>query len=124
MRSVFLSVLACTLLTACTSYEAGDSCEGETSALCDSKTQALFCDNGSLRAVECRGPAGCVEGDDSVVCDFTNARAGDACPNDVANQAQCNAGNANEALRCTSNVWTVVACKACAVQGGQVVCQP
>jgi hypothetical protein len=119
-RLLLLSVLA--LVTACGSPEVGDSCSPENSGTCSDSTTALFCESGTLKAYDCRGPGGCVSNNDRVTCDVTRARAGDLCPKSVEGQGQCNSANANQALLCTGGRWTAQACNACAVQGGQVVC--
>ena len=120
-RIVFVTLF---VLSACSSPQVNDPCEPENSLVCDSSTVALFCEGGRLRAVECRGPGGCLEGSDRVSCDLTRARAGDACPKGAENTAQCDVGDANRALKCVAGTWTAQACTACAVQGGNVVCQP
>lgn len=109
-------------LTACGTPEAGDLCRPEHSFRCSSTTEALVCERGTLRAVPCRGPDGCVESKESLVCDVTRARADDACPRSYELQAQCDASNTNRALICRSGTWTAEACNACAFRDGTVAC--
>jgi predicted small secreted protein len=126
-KLVSLAVLSLSLaLTACgnTDPAAGDDCTPENSAVCDGTAAALFCEGGQLRAVKCSGPGGCTSSASTVSCDFSRAQPGDACPRQNESHAQCFAGNADQGLICRSGVWTVAACKGCAVQGGSVVCQP
>lgn len=117
-----LVVLALFTLAACGSPEAGDACSPENALTCSSGTEVLACEGGKLRAASCRGPAGCVEGSNQVVCDATRAQAGDSCLKAHESQAQCMNGDANRALVCRTGTWTAQACNSCAVQGGNVVC--
>jgi hypothetical protein len=112
-------------LSACSSDpQAGDDCDKEDTLTCSSTTEALFCESGAFRAIPCRGTAGCTESSTQGTCDVSRARAGDACPKSIAGKAQCDVSNANQGLLCTNGVWTAEACKGCAVQAGNVVCQP
>jgi hypothetical protein len=75
------AVLASLCLAQCGSPEEGDPCQLPT---CQDKSTALFCDDGRLRAVPCRGPSGCFTqnlGDVlEFVCDVSFNRTGDPCP--------------------------------------------
>jgi len=120
-----LAILAVALsLVACSSPEAGDTCSPDGSGTCSSNTEALFCESGTLRAIPCSGATGCIDDNDRVACDFSRALAGQACPRAVENQGQCATGQPDNALVCTSGTWTTRTCKGCALQGGNVVCQP
>lgn len=99
-------VLAAFALTACSGpLEAGDPCTPEGGVSCSNSTLALTCEGGIARAIECRGPAGCIADGEKAACDFSKARAGDSCPKANENQGQCDAGNPNQLLRCTSGTW-------------------
>jgi hypothetical protein len=124
-RVLVLAVTAFLALAGCgTSNSAGDSCSEENSGSCSSSTEALFCNDGTFRAVPCSGPSGCTQGDKQFVCDFSRAKPGEACPKSVENSAQCDVNNANQALKCSSGTWQAQACKSCAVQSGTIVCAP
>jgi hypothetical protein len=111
-------------LAACGKPQVGDSCEANTGA-CESTTEALFCESSKLRSIDCNGPLGCSESTSGqVACDFSRARAGDSCPAANENTAQCYNGSPDQGLLCKGGVWTAQACKGCAVQNNQVVCQP
>jgi hypothetical protein len=109
-------------LSACGSASAGDSCSPENSATCSSNTEALWCEQGKFRAVPCSGANGCSETNGQLACDFSRAKAGDACPANTEGKAQCATGFADQALKCTSGTWTALTCKSCSVQNGQVTC--
>jgi hypothetical protein len=111
-------------LAACGKPQAGDSCSANT-ATCESNTEALLCESGTYRAIDCNGPLGCVVSTSgSVSCDYSRARIGDACPTAEEGLGQCHAANANELLLCQKGTWRALECKSCAVQGSNVVCQP
>ncbi len=109
-------------LTACGKVGAGDDCSPDNSATCSSTAEALWCENGKLRAIPCSGPSGCTETTGRLTCDFSRAQAGDACPASSENKSQCAVGNPDEALRCTAGTWTAYACTGCAVQNEQLTC--
>ena len=119
-----VTLLVSLSLTACGKVEAGDDCAPDNSATCSSTSEALWCENGKLRAIPCSGPSGCTETNGGLTCDFSRAQAGDACPATSENKGQCAVGNPDEALRCTSGTWTAVTCQGCSVQNGQITCIP
>lgn len=124
MSKFLLVPLALALsLIGCAKAEAGDPCDAGQGQ-CESSSSALLCDNGKLRLFQCRGSAACVDTTTKDVCDFGSFLAGDACPAEVEGKAQCDTANANQALKCTSGTMQAQACKACALQSGNIVCQP
>jgi hypothetical protein len=104
--------------------EAGDDCEPENAGECANDTEVLVCNGGVLRAVPCRGPSGCTESSEQVVCDFSGARSGDACPRGSEGQALCSAGNPNLALLCLSGTFQAQTCEECVQQDGEILCAP
>ncbi|WP_224243546.1 hypothetical protein [Hyalangium gracile] len=122
---LLMAALCLALSTACGSDpEAGDSCSvGE--GYCQSSSEALVCDGGSLKLLNCRGANGCSKDDDGdATCTFGDFRAGDPCLSTQENAAQCDASNANQLLRCSGGSMKAEACKGCAVQSGTITCQP
>ncbi len=125
MKVVLPALVLLLAVAACTATpEAGEECDQEGAGVCETSALWLQCDGGKYRAIPCRGPAGCTEGSSQLVCDTSKARAGDACPSSQQNLGQCDASNANSALVCRAGTWAAAACKACAVQGDAIVCQP
>lgn len=90
---------------------------------CDSATSAISCEGGFAMAVPCRGTGGCLSDGSKSLCDM-RAASGDGCPSSANGRAQCDVANANQAFTCTSRVWKTLACRACGVTGGTVVCAP
>lgn len=112
------------LLASCGSPKVGDACAtSDGTGVCESSSVALVCEAGRLRAVPCKGAAGCIADSARFSCDL-RAVAGDACPRSVEAQAQCDSADANSGLKCTSGAWRAEACKACRLQGGQIMCDP
>jgi hypothetical protein len=120
-----LPLLLATLLTACSEPKAGDLCETISDSLCSTSSEALLCDSGSLTAIPCRGPMGCSKTTSGeLLCDFSGAHIGDACPFSAETQAQCDVGDGNRALQCRATLWRAIDCRNCAEQNSQLICVP
>lgn len=116
-------VVVVALVGACSADpQAGDECEQENSGGCESDSVALFCEDGRLRAIPCSGAGGCTENSSQFVCDFSKAKAGEACRKANEDQVQCDVSNANQLLRCVSGIWKAETCKECSTEGNQLVC--
>jgi hypothetical protein len=116
-----LAVLCFLVVAACgTDPAPGEACTGGIA--CMSATTALFCEGGTFKAIECRGPAGCIAGDTTAACDVTRSRAGEACPKQSEGAGMCDAGNANQLIKCEAGTWKSSACNGCFTQGTQVMC--
>ena len=117
-----LALIALCCLTACGAFKEGAACTTEDSGGCEDSSTALLCEGGSLHAYKCRGMGGCSSSDGTAVCDFSASVVGEACPKRYDSKALCDSHDANGLLLCTDGLWTAHACKACSVQGGNVIC--
>jgi hypothetical protein len=119
-----LPVLLLALTTGCPPPAPGAPCDpGE--AHCSDFNEGLFCEEGRLRALECRGPQGCsTYPTGRVICDHTISLSGDPCLATAEGEKQCNRANANELIVCRSGTWMEEACKGCVQEGSTITCQP
>lgn len=109
----------------CNPTEAGDDCDDESVAICESDHVALFCDDGVFKAVQCRGDSGCSSNSSRAICFFGPFQVGDACPNESERETQCDPSNPNQALQCSSGTVKVIPCNACEVRADRgVYCLP
>jgi hypothetical protein len=109
----------------------GLECTGD--AVCtDDPKSSLFCElNPSFPAgpsklfvqYSCKGANGCTSNSSTVVCDFTGATPGDACPVLERDRGVCRA-DAGSLLKCADAGWREIACPntSCRVQGTSVLC--
>lgn len=118
-RAAMIAVAAMAL--GCGTAKSGDACSGSGGDCADDVT-ALFCQSGRLASIPCKGEGGCISDGVQVQCNI-RAVAGDACLESSEGKAQCDAGDADKALRCTSGTWQSSACHGCYVQNGLVMCQ-
>lgn len=118
-------ILLCFALGCAGSPTEGDSCSQENTATCekDNKSQ-LVCEGGRLKSYPCPGPAGCTSNGSSVVCDNSNATAGQLCPRSNEGRATCTSADPRVQLTCTNGVLVSRTCTTrCVETGGQVACQ-
>ncbi|HVY25861.1 MAG TPA: hypothetical protein VHB79_04890 [Polyangiaceae bacterium] len=92
---------------------------------CSGAKSALSCIGGAAKAIECRGPDGCVESGGAARCDNTLARTGDAC--DEEHDFAC-ALDRKAALECQAGVFRVVTSytgiAGCELKGDEIECEP
>ena len=60
-------------------HSVGERCAGDGALVCTEPGAALLCRNGSLAAMPCRGPKGCVDSGDNSICDDSLLDDGDVC---------------------------------------------
>ncbi|HLT28920.1 MAG TPA: hypothetical protein VK013_02685 [Myxococcaceae bacterium] len=120
--SPFALVLVSLIFSACGSVQAGDSCERAEEGLCDSDTAALICQGGTFTEIPCRGAGGCLTtDDDGFICNIKPV-AGDACPQVMEGQGQCDETNENQLLKCEQGTWAAMECNGCFVSDSSVMC--
>jgi hypothetical protein len=105
------------VLSGC-SIEEGDACEPPRGE-CVGSSEALLCVDREIRRLSCRGPSACAAIGESVRCDQSHAREGDACAGGVA----CTADGASF-LVCTDGVFSRGAdCPTgCVIEGDRATC--
>ena len=119
---LLLPLLASFLLPAC-GPTAGDECSGG-GYLCSGEKEALECRNGMWRALPCKGSLGCAELSDSIRCDMSGNRGGDACAASAEGRGLC-ASDGRTLLECRMGLLVEVKqCGTCSMSNTQVVCQP
>jgi hypothetical protein len=119
-KSFALGLLLCAL-GAC-KPGVGSSCD-KGDARCVDRGRALACQDGKFIETPCRGPGGCTLAGESVTCDVTHNRLGDACTTDDEGAASC--AGADRMLLCRGGSYTFVPCRGplgCADQGGRAFC--
>jgi hypothetical protein len=124
LKRFMLPLALCLAVIAC-KPAAGDDCDDANTGTCESDTEALFCDGGKYKLIHCRGANGCIETKDKeFICEQGNFRAGDPCLSSQENMGMCDASNANQRVVCRGGTVQADTCKGCAIQSGQIVCQP
>ncbi len=103
--------------------KAGDKCSAGQAACSDGKT-ALFCANGTLATMSCRGATGCNANGENIDCDNSVASESDGC-NTVGDVA-CTDDH-KSALECTADFKFKIGetCKGpggCAIKGESITC--
>jgi hypothetical protein len=94
---VFIAILA----VGC-KPKVGATCKIDKKEVCNEKT-ALVCHSNSWQEMACRGPKGCIAGDEAE-CDQSVARAGDIC--NVENNVTCSEDK-KASLVCKDKKWTL-----------------
>jgi len=108
------------VLAACGGPAPGDSCS-TNGFLCATENSAMECRLGTWRELPCRGPQGCrVEGD-TVSCDMSLNREGDACAATTEGAGICESSGF-AALQCRQGTLIRTPCTTCTVSGEQVLC--
>jgi hypothetical protein len=123
------AVLFSSLLLACGTPRAGESCN-VSGFLCESSASALECVGGTWVSLPCKGANGCSREGDVVKCDMTGNAEGDNCASSAFGKGLCTADGLGT-LECrqdpaTSQLKLVKTntCRSCTVNGNQVICQP
>jgi hypothetical protein len=119
--ALFMLLLAASVV-ACGKKKVGGKCaEGETS--CADPTSALYCLDGKLAAMSCRGTLGCTGAPGDITCDNNAALESDGC--DKEKDLACTVDKKNE-LRCRSNKFAIASTcrgpKGCAFEGNTLHC--
>jgi len=103
----------------------GGKCAQHGKATCENPWGALYCFDGVLERVTCRGPQGCVPDGDGVLCDDAIAAERDLCMLASVGNHAC-APDGREAVVCEAKGYVAWrACrgpKGCAVSTGRVEC--
>ena len=105
------------------SKKVGDSCSSGVK-VCADKDKALFCVDGKLLEMACRGPAGCADAKDEVFCDNKVAAEKDGCDQGLSALA-CTMDKKSE-LRCKANKFVLTStCRGpggCTFEGTTLKC--
>ena len=105
------------------SKKVGDSCSSGVK-VCADKDKALFCVDGKLLEMACRGPAGCADAKDEVFCDNKVAGEKDGCDQGLSTLA-CTMDKKSE-LRCKANKFVLTStCRGpggCTFEGTTLKC--
>lgn len=121
-RVLFPLWLGFLLLPACGAKE-GDACKGAVFT-CSSEKEALECRDSKWRTLPCRGPAGCDESGDTIICDMANNGDGDACAASAEGKGLCTA-DAKAVLECRMGTLVQTrTCGTCTQDGARVLCKP
>lgn len=119
---LFPLLLGSLLLPAC-GAKAGDACKGAVYT-CASEKEALECSSSVWRALPCRGPGGCSESGQNVICDLVGNVNGDACASSAEGKGLCTA-DGRAVLECRQGTLVQTrTCGTCTQGSTQVTCQP
>jgi hypothetical protein len=103
----------------------GGKCAQHGKVTCEDPWGALYCFDGVLERVTCRGPGGCVPDGDGVACDDAIAAEGDLCMMASIGNHACTP-DGHEAVVCEAKGYvgwrTCRGPKGCAVASGRVEC--
>jgi hypothetical protein len=117
-------VTALLVVAACDDKGApGDPCK-PTDAQCLDPHTELACESGVLVAAPCKGPKGCRETGQELLCDFSENEAGDRCARSDEGAAQCRPSH-TERIRCTGGAYVIEPCRGddgCHTAAGKVLC--
>lgn len=121
MRSILVAAALC--LSACGGPNAGDACTPNGAMACGDSDEGFECRGGSLKAIPCKGPGGCVASSTRVSCDTSGNIAGDGCATSQEGTAFCSVANSKQMLTCSSFILRATDCpSACVISGGKVGC--
>jgi hypothetical protein len=103
--------------------KAGGSCSQEDAATCADKDTMYACEDGKYREIPCRGPTGCASNGSTVVCDYSAAQAGDACPHSSEGTGTCTTVDSHVRLKCTNGRFVSETCVSpCSTVNGTTIC--
>jgi hypothetical protein len=101
---------------------AGSSCSKGDSK-CQDKATQLVCEDGTLIATPCQGPAGCLESELGVTCDIKGNAPGTRCGRDDEGAAAC--VEEHRMIACRGGQYRSVPCrgpKGCETEGDRSMC--
>ncbi|MBM4363970.1 MAG: hypothetical protein FJ104_14920, partial [Deltaproteobacteria bacterium] len=116
-------MLAALALSGCPGKPApGDACK-PTDIRCADPATELACESGKLVAAPCRGPLGCREEGDRLLCDFSGNAEGDRCSRGDEGAARC--VDPSRRISCRGGTYRIDSCRGeqgCASTGSGVRC--
>lgn len=101
----------------------GDPCKPTDARCLDPKTE-LACQDGVLIAAPCKGPKGCREGKEMLLCDFSGNAVGDPCSAADEGNGLCLAANKSWIV-CRGGKYHIEPCRGeqgCRRSGGKLRC--